>query len=81
MNEKMIPKILIAIGLFLFVQILLYTRHSAEMSDNKMSLEAEVAMLSRKRDNLHIKVNDLEREIHRSQLKVDKLELQLSSFN
>lgn len=46
------------------------------MGDDKMSLEAEVSMLTRKRDNLVQKVGELQREEHRMNLKLEKLELQ-----
>lgn len=51
-------------------------RRIAEMGDDKMSLEAEIDMLTRKRDGLHKKIAELEREEHRMQLKFDKMELQ-----
>jgi regulator of replication initiation timing len=48
----------------------------AEMDDNKMTLEAEIEMLTRKRDQLQQSVGSFEREQHRLQLKIDKLDLQ-----
>ncbi|KAI6184137.1 Galactosylgalactosylxylosylprotein 3-beta-glucuronosyltransferase [Aphelenchoides bicaudatus] len=77
MNDKMLPKILIALGLFTFMQMFLYWGRLAEMGDDKMTLEAEVAMLTRKRDQLHLSINELQREQHRLQLKTDKLDLQI----
>lgn len=65
MNDHMLGKILIALGLFALVQMVIFWSRMAEMSDNKMSLEAEVDMLTRKRDNLLLKNSELEREQHR----------------
>jgi cell division protein FtsL len=76
MREKLLTKILIAVALFLILQMAFWGRRMAEMGDNKMSLEAEIDMLTRKRDGLHQKIAELEREEHRMQLKFDKLDLQ-----
>jgi galactosylgalactosylxylosylprotein 3-beta-glucuronosyltransferase 3 len=80
MNEQMLPKILIALGLFMVMQLILYWSSLAQMGDDKMSLEAEVQTLARKRDSLLLKVAELEREQHRGQLRLDKLDLQLIPF-
>lgn len=76
MNEKMFTKILVALALFLILQMMLWGRRIAEMGDDKLSLEAEISMLSRKRDILHQRIGELEREEHRMQLRFDKIDLQ-----
>lgn len=60
----------------MFLQMIIFWGRLAEMGDDKMSLEAEVSMLTRKRDNLVQKVGELQREEHRMNLKLEKLELQ-----
>lgn len=60
----------------MFMQMFMFWGRLAEMGDNKMTLEAEIEMLSRKRDQLHQSIGELEREEHRLKLKTDKLDLQ-----
>lgn len=76
MPDHVTLKILGAVGLFLFWQLMMNWSRMAEMSDSKMTLEAEVDSLKRKKDNLQQKIHDLEREKHRLELKVDRLDVQ-----
>ncbi|KAI6194400.1 Galactosylgalactosylxylosylprotein 3-beta-glucuronosyltransferase [Aphelenchoides besseyi] len=59
MNDQMLPKILIALGLFMFFQMIVFWGRLAEMGDDKMTLEAQVDTLKRKKDSLDHKIRDL----------------------
>ncbi|KAI6196970.1 Galactosylgalactosylxylosylprotein 3-beta-glucuronosyltransferase [Aphelenchoides besseyi] len=77
MNDQMLPKILIALGLFMFFQMIVFWGRLAEMGDDKMTLEAQVDTLKRKKDSLDHKLVELEREKHRMELKLEKLDFQI----
>ncbi|CAD5211632.1 unnamed protein product [Bursaphelenchus okinawaensis] len=70
-------KVLIAVGLFLAGQTLMSWRSFLQMSESKMTVEAEVQMLSRKKDNLLERIHELERDKHRLEIQEDKLDLQV----
>ncbi|KAI6242806.1 Galactosylgalactosylxylosylprotein 3-beta-glucuronosyltransferase [Aphelenchoides fujianensis] len=77
MNDQYLPKILIALGLFMFCQMVVFWGRLAEMGDSKMTLEAEVATLERRKDSLDHKLAEMEREKHRMELKLEKLDFQI----
>lgn len=76
MTESVLAKILIAIFLFGVMQMVLFWSRMADMGDQKMTLEAEVEMLTRKKEQLTFKIIDLEREEHRMKLKIEKIDYQ-----
>jgi hypothetical protein len=77
MGDSVLVKILIAIFLFGLMQMFLLMSRTVDMSDQKLSLEAEVDMLLRKKDLLTMKIVDLERGKHRMELKIEKMDFQL----
>lgn len=72
----MFLKIFIALFLFGLMQMFFFMSRTVDMSDSKLSLEAEVEMLTRKKENLNRKIMDLEREKHRMELKIEKIDFQ-----
>ncbi|CAJ0955557.1 unnamed protein product, partial [Mesorhabditis belari] len=64
-----------AIALFFIVQLFYVFSKVETLDDGKMTLEAEVHMLERKRDSVRMRLNDLEREAYRSEKKLQQLEM------
>lgn len=75
-ENSLFLKILIAACLFACYQFLLSWNHFSEISDNKLTLEAEVDSLARKKFLLEQKILSLEREQHRMELKLEKINFQ-----
>ncbi|CAJ0581586.1 unnamed protein product, partial [Mesorhabditis spiculigera] len=70
-------RILCAIGLFFLVQFFYVFSKVERLDEGKLTLEAEVLMLERKRDLMRTKLNDLERETYRSEKKLQSVENRL----
>ncbi|KAI1720026.1 glycosyltransferase family 43 domain-containing protein [Ditylenchus destructor] len=80
MVEHIVPKILIAIGLFTAYQLVVMWGRLADMSENKLTLSAEVDFLTRKKENLQRNIIDLEREKHRMELRLEKVDSQVKDL-
>lgn len=76
MSDAGIRKLLILVGIVVAINIVLFWRQNVDMAENRNDLEAQVFQLQRKRDNLIAKNSDLERQIHRMELKFEHIETQ-----
>jgi hypothetical protein len=81
MNDAAMIRILILIGCVVVINILLFWRQNVDMSENRNDLEAQIFQLQRKRDYLLSKNSDLERQIHRMELKLEHVETQVRDYS
>ena len=63
-----------AIALFFIVQLFYVFSKVETLDDGKLTLEAEVHTLERKRDSIRMRLNELERETYRSEKRLLQLE-------
>ena len=76
MADQLLLKILGALGLFALLQLFIFWQRVEDLSGSKLTLEEEVASLTRRRDRLTMRMEELEREEHRLQLRVERIDQQ-----
>lgn len=74
-EQSLIVRILCAIGLFFIVQISLFWSKLENLDDKKLTIEAEIEMLIRKRDGLNMKIWSLEKDIYRMEDTLSRIDL------
>jgi len=76
-DQNLIFKVLIAVALFFVMQLGLFWSKLQSMDDRKLTVQAVIETLERRRDELQMKNWDLERQNHRLQLKMDQFDARI----
>ncbi|MFH4975449.1 hypothetical protein AB6A40_002158 [Gnathostoma spinigerum] len=76
-DQNLIFRVLCAVGLFFLVQVMFFWSKLGNLDDTKLTIEAEIEMLTRKRNGLQMKTWELEKDIHRLQLRLNQIEAQV----
>lgn len=66
-------RVICAVGFFFVIQLMFFWSKLENLDDKKLKVEAEIETLERKRDGLQRKTWDLQRDIHRMELRLEQL--------
>lgn len=73
-EQNVVFKVICAVGLFFLMQLMFFWSKLENLDDKKLTIEAEIETLTRKRDNLQMKSWNLQKDIHRMELRLQQIE-------
>lgn len=74
-DEGLVFKVICAVGLFFVMQLGFFWTKLENLDDKKLTVEAEIAMLSRKRDELNKKIWMLEKDVYRLETTLQRIDV------
>ncbi|KHN87042.1 putative glucuronosyltransferase sqv-8 [Toxocara canis] len=74
LDQSVVFKVICAVGLFFLMQLMFFWSNLENLDDKKLTIEAEIDTLIRKRDNLQMKSWELQKDIHRMELRLQQIE-------
>ncbi|VDK44567.1 unnamed protein product [Anisakis simplex] len=74
LDQSVVFKVICAVGLFFLMQLMFFWSKLENLDEKKLTIEAEIETVIRKRDNLQMKSWELQKDIHRMELRLQQIE-------